>query len=51
VVRIRVEGEASLVPASIMILDALILSGHRYLRGCGCRVGGCGECAVLVRPA
>ena len=48
-VRIQVEGEASLVPASITILDALILAGHRYLRGCGCRVGACGECAVQVR--
>ncbi len=48
-VRIHVEGEARLVPASITILDALTLSGHRYLRGCGCRVGDCGECAVLVR--
>ena len=48
-VRIHVEGEARLVPASITILDALTLSGHRYLRGCGCRAGDCGECAVLVR--
>ena len=50
VVRIHVEGEASLVPASITILEALFLSRHRYLRGCGCRLGVRGECAVLVRP-
>lgn len=47
-VRIVVEGAPSRVPASITILDALILSGHHYLRGCGCRVGDCGECAVMV---
>jgi ferredoxin len=48
-VRIYVEGEEWLVPASVTILDALILSGHRSLRGCGCREGDCGECAVVVR--
>jgi ferredoxin len=49
-VTILIEGEPSPVPASVTILDALILSGHHYLRGCGCRVGDCGECAVMVRP-
>lgn len=37
------------MPSSVTILDALVLAGHEYLRGCGCRVGVCGECAVVFR--
>jgi len=37
------------VPAGMTLLNAMQVSGHEYLKGCGCRMGDCGECAVYYR--
>lgn len=37
------------VPAGMTLLNALQAAGHDYLKGCGCRMGDCGECAVYYR--
>ncbi len=37
------------VPEGMTLLNAMQVSGHEYLKGCGCRMGDCGECAVYYR--
>ena len=39
------------VPAGTTLLNAMQVAGHEYLKGCGCRMGDCGECAVYYRMA
>ena len=36
-------------PAGMTLLNAIQAAGHEYLKGCGCRMGDCGECAVYYR--
>jgi len=37
------------VPEGMTLLNAMQTSGYDYLKGCGCRMGDCGECAVYYR--
>jgi NADH dehydrogenase/NADH:ubiquinone oxidoreductase subunit G len=37
------------VPEGMTLLNAMQVSGFDYLKGCGCRMGDCGECAVYYR--
>ena len=37
------------VPAGMTLLNAMQVAGYDYLKGCGCRMGDCGECAVYYR--
>lgn len=46
---ITILGTPCRVPAGRTLLNALRGAGHDHLRGCGCRVGACGECAVSFR--
>ena len=48
-VTFTVLGKEVKVPAGMTLLNALQASGHDYLKGCGCRMGDCGECAVFYR--
>lgn len=42
-------GKKCRVPADLTIMQALEYAGFRLVRGCGCRSGVCGACAVLYR--
>ena len=42
-------GKKHLVPEGVTIMGAVELSGHRLIRGCGCRGGFCGACATVYR--
>lgn len=48
-VRFTVLDRAVEVPAGMTLLNALQAAGYDYLKGCGCRMGDCGECAVYYR--
>ena len=48
-VSFTVLGRATSVPVGMTLLNALQASGYDYLKGCGCRMGDCGECAVYYR--
>ena len=48
-VRFTILGREVAVPASMTLLNAMQASGYEYLKGCGCRMGDCGECAVYYR--
>jgi len=37
------------VPATLTIMDAMEYAGFNLVRGCGCRNGFCGACAVIYR--
>lgn len=37
------------VPATLTIMDAMEYAGFNLIRGCGCRSGFCGACAVIYR--
>ena len=37
------------VPATLTIMDAMEYAGFKLVRGCGCRNGFCGSCAVIYR--
>ena len=37
------------VPDGVTIMSAIEFSGHRLIRGCGCRGGFCGACATVYR--
>ena len=42
-------GQAVAVPEGMTLLNAMQVAGYDYLKGCGCRMGDCGECAVYYR--
>lgn len=42
-------GKKYLVPEGVTIMSAIEYSGHRLIRGCGCRGGFCGACATVYR--
>ncbi|HEY1723391.1 MAG TPA: 2Fe-2S iron-sulfur cluster-binding protein [Magnetospirillaceae bacterium] len=48
-VSFTIMGETVQVPEGMTLLNALQVSGHDHLKGCGCRMGDCGECAVYYR--
>ena len=37
------------VPSELTIMDAMEYAGYKLVRGCGCRSGFCGGCAVVYR--
>jgi len=37
------------VPASCTIMSSMEYAGYKLVRGCGCRCGFCGACAVIYR--
>ena len=39
------------VPADLTIMTAMEYAGYSFVRGCGCRHGFCGACAVMYRVA
>ena len=42
-------GKKYSVPATLTIMDAMEYAGFKLIRGCGCRSGFCGACAVIYR--
>jgi len=42
-------GKKYTVPAELTIMDAMEYAGYKLVRGCGCRSGFCGACAVVYR--
>ena len=42
-------GKQYTVPAELTIMDAMEYAGYKLVRGCGCRSGFCGGCAVVYR--
>ena len=48
-VRFTILDRAVEVPEGMTLLNAMQVSGYDYLKGCGCRMGDCGECAVYYR--
>lgn len=42
-------GKMFSVPEDLTIMRAMEYSGFRLVRGCGCRSGFCGACAVVYR--
>lgn len=37
------------VPANLTIMGAMEYAGYQLIRGCGCRNGFCGACAIIYR--
>ncbi|MFQ5901383.1 MAG: 4Fe-4S dicluster domain-containing protein [Thermodesulfobacteriota bacterium] len=37
------------IPETLTVLKAVEYAGYKYIRGCGCRGGICGACAVFYR--
>ena len=48
-VRFTVLNQPVEVPEGMTLLNAMQVAGYDYLKGCGCRMGDCGECAVYYR--
>ena len=42
-------GKRYQVPADLTIMAAMEYAGYELVRGCGCRHGFCGACAVIYR--
>ncbi|MEG0832191.1 MAG: 4Fe-4S dicluster domain-containing protein, partial [Acidaminococcaceae bacterium] len=42
-------GKKYTVPDDLTIMDAMEYAGYKLVRGCGCRSGFCGACAVVYR--
>ena len=42
-------GKQYTVPSELTIMDAMEYAGYKLVRGCGCRSGFCGACAVVYR--
>ncbi len=42
-------GKKYSVPAGLTIMGAMEYAGYQLIRGCGCRNGFCGACAVIYR--
>lgn len=50
-VHVSLLGKQYVVPAELTIMDAMEYAGFKLVRGCGCRIGFCGACAVVYRMA
>jgi NADH dehydrogenase/NADH:ubiquinone oxidoreductase subunit G len=48
-IRFTIQGQPVEVPEGMTLLNAMQVAGYDYLKGCGCRMGDCGECAVYYR--
>ncbi|MFA6844520.1 MAG: 4Fe-4S dicluster domain-containing protein [Sphaerochaetaceae bacterium] len=48
-VRIYLMGKLYEVPSNLTIMTAMEYSGYQLIRGCGCRNGFCGACAIIYR--
>lgn len=48
-VKIYLFGKEYQVPRSLTIMTAMEYVGYRLVRGCGCRNGFCGACAIFYR--
>lgn len=42
-------GKKHQVPDSLTVMEAMEYSGYKLVRGCGCRNGFCGACAMIYR--
>ena len=50
-VPVFIMGKEYIVPETLTIIKAVEYAGYQYMRGCGCRGGICGACAVYYRIA
>jgi heterodisulfide reductase subunit C len=50
-VEILIMGKNYRVPSEITVQKALEYAGFQIIRGCGCRGGVCGACAILYRTS
>ncbi|MGE5578135.1 MAG: 4Fe-4S dicluster domain-containing protein [Syntrophothermus sp.] len=48
-VPINIAGREYQVPPMLTMMEALEYTGHRLIRGCGCRGGVCGACVTFYR--
>ena len=48
-IKVFLLGKEYTVPATLTIMDAMEYAGYKLVRGCGCRSGFCGACAVVYR--
>ena len=48
-VQVYLLGKRYTVPSELTIMDAMEYAGYKLVRGCGCRSGFCGGCAVVYR--
>jgi len=48
-VNIFLFGKKYTVPASATIMSGMEYAGYKLVRGCGCRCGFCGACAIIYR--
>lgn len=48
-VNIYLMGKRYAVPAGLTIMGAMEYGGYQLIRGCGCRNGFCGACAIIYR--
>ena len=48
-IALTILGQRVEVPEGMTLLNAMQVAGFDYLKGCGCRMGDCGECAVYYR--
>lgn len=46
---IYIMGREYMVPESLTVMKAIEYAGYKYIRGCGCRGGICGACAMFYR--
>ncbi|MBR2336302.1 MAG: 4Fe-4S ferredoxin [Clostridia bacterium] len=48
-VNVYLMGKKYEVPSNLTVMGAMEYSGYQIVRGCGCRCGFCGACAVIYR--
>ena len=48
-VNVYIMGKKYEVPSNLTIMGAMEYSGYQLVRGCGCRCGFCGACAIIYR--
>lgn len=48
-VNIFLMGKKYSVPSNLTIMGAMEYAGYQLIRGCGCRSGFCGACAIIYR--
>ncbi len=46
---VYIMGKEYMIPETLTIIKAVEYAGYQYTRGCGCRGGICGACAVYYR--